>query len=68
MCGRYTLTCTPEVLADAFQFEVTPHYLRLAKRRPTARLISQHVKGFSAIGWQFSRLCTPLHKDKFIRV
>lgn len=24
MCGRYTLTCTPEVLAEAFRLEATP--------------------------------------------
>ena len=24
MCGRYTLTCTPEVLAEAFQLEAAP--------------------------------------------
>ncbi len=24
MCGRYTLTCTPEVLAEAFRLDATP--------------------------------------------
>ena len=27
MCGRYTLTCTPEVIAEAFQLETTPDLL-----------------------------------------
>ena len=26
MCGRYTLTCTPEVLAEEFQLEATPDH------------------------------------------
>ena len=26
MCGRYTLTCTPEVLAEAFGLEATPDF------------------------------------------